>query len=339
MQQKPSEKGDSKAIIVEHQRLAPSLAQKLGLVASAPKLLDESEWHACEQRSVARGDHSNTCAICRQPFGQRAQVILSCSHVFHRACIESFESFVDVQFQSCPICRTSQYEKRTCFIGLEVYKQACAIMIQKRVRMLASQRELYNRKKELYAKGGGDESMRRKFLAERVFTTTAKLVETVEMREDSLDALFRELDTSIALSKSVFDDSTAPEISSERVMSADAAMSSSAAFSKPSWDQIRKKALSRGPHDCAICMTRMDVGPRRGRFTRFITVLDCSHCFHERCIQSLETFRCNSIPKDEADGAPPPLHTCPMCRSEYTRRPLHECDDVIFSSESYLITR
>ena len=57
---------------------------------------------------------SAPCAICREPFGVDAQVILSCTHVFHRACLASFERFVGAEKRSCPICRKASYERRGC---------------------------------------------------------------------------------------------------------------------------------------------------------------------------------------------------------------------------------
>jgi hypothetical protein len=39
-------------------------------------------------------------------------VILSCSHVFHKACLASFERFLRVAKRTCPLCRKSNYQKR-----------------------------------------------------------------------------------------------------------------------------------------------------------------------------------------------------------------------------------
>lgn len=40
---------------------------------------------AVEATAEARGDDMATCPICRERFQDESQVILSCSHVFHRA--------------------------------------------------------------------------------------------------------------------------------------------------------------------------------------------------------------------------------------------------------------
>lgn len=36
---------------------------------------------------------SAPCPICQDPFEQEDQVLLSCTHVFHKACLKNFERF------------------------------------------------------------------------------------------------------------------------------------------------------------------------------------------------------------------------------------------------------
>lgn len=59
-------------------------AQKLGLIAQPDKPLTDSEWGEIKERSIARDDFKNPCAICQDYFAKEDQVLLSCSHVFHR---------------------------------------------------------------------------------------------------------------------------------------------------------------------------------------------------------------------------------------------------------------
>ncbi|KAJ0405751.1 hypothetical protein ATCC90586_007694 [Pythium insidiosum] len=60
-------------------------------VAAPPPKLSRDEWERCENQALERGDASHPCSICREAFGVDEQVILSCSHMFHLACIQSFE--------------------------------------------------------------------------------------------------------------------------------------------------------------------------------------------------------------------------------------------------------
>ncbi|EPY79855.1 hypothetical protein CB1_000880015 [Camelus ferus] len=59
-------------------------AQKLGLFAPPPPPLSSEEWETVKQRSVLQGDSTQPCPICKEEFELRPQVLLSCSHVFHR---------------------------------------------------------------------------------------------------------------------------------------------------------------------------------------------------------------------------------------------------------------
>lgn len=88
---------------------APTLAQRLRLVAS-PARLTPQQWEEAHAASLRRGDSRCECAVCLQPFRQQPQVLLSCSHVFHQACLASFEAYAGVR--SCPLCRCQAYQKR-----------------------------------------------------------------------------------------------------------------------------------------------------------------------------------------------------------------------------------
>jgi hypothetical protein len=73
------------------------------------------EWEAIVHRARLRED--SECPICMGTFaGDKAQVVLSCSHVFHESCIHSYERFTAMQaneggmVRGCPMCR-SAYQK------------------------------------------------------------------------------------------------------------------------------------------------------------------------------------------------------------------------------------
>ncbi len=86
-----------------------TLAQARGLVP-APRLpLTEQQWQAVEAVAHNRLGSAfaaavrdrealkapDACSICLQPFGLREQVLLSCSHLFHRRCLDSLERCAD----------------------------------------------------------------------------------------------------------------------------------------------------------------------------------------------------------------------------------------------------
>ncbi len=84
-----------------------TLAQKRGIVPLPPKMnnLSEAEWDAIESNIIQRSDPESTCPICMDGFNQGHEVLLSCSHIFHRACLQSFEKFMKNGALTCPICR------------------------------------------------------------------------------------------------------------------------------------------------------------------------------------------------------------------------------------------
>ncbi|KAF6086754.1 ring finger protein 32 [Phyllostomus discolor] len=55
-------------------------------------------------------------------------VLLSCSHVFHRACLQAFEKFTGKK--TCPLCRKNQYQTRVIHDGAQLFRRKCATRIQ-----------------------------------------------------------------------------------------------------------------------------------------------------------------------------------------------------------------
>uniref|UniRef100_A0A8C8BIA7 Ring finger protein 32 n=1 Tax=Otus sunia TaxID=257818 RepID=A0A8C8BIA7_9STRI len=70
-----------------------TLAQKLSLVELPALPVAAEEWVKIKQRSIQCGDTIRPCAICREEFALQPQVLLSCSHVFYKACLKAFEKF------------------------------------------------------------------------------------------------------------------------------------------------------------------------------------------------------------------------------------------------------
>lgn len=81
-----------------------TFAQRRGLVPIAPvqAALTPFDWNLIEN---SRSDPDACCPICMEGFRQGHEVLLSCSHIFHRSCLRSFENFIGTGELSCPICR------------------------------------------------------------------------------------------------------------------------------------------------------------------------------------------------------------------------------------------
>ncbi|PIK46146.1 hypothetical protein BSL78_16994, partial [Apostichopus japonicus] len=86
-----------------------TLAQKFGLVDAPAQPLSDGEWKTLKMRSIERDGSALPCVICKEDFGLQPQVLLSCSHVFHKNCLAAFERFTGKK--TCPMCRKSSIKQ------------------------------------------------------------------------------------------------------------------------------------------------------------------------------------------------------------------------------------
>ena len=102
-----------------------SLAEKIGLVpVEADARLDENGWSQVKEKYFERKDFKEPCVICKERMGIDEQLLLSCSHTFHRKCLEAFEKFSGKK--SCPMCRKERYQKRVVFDASKHHKNQSA---------------------------------------------------------------------------------------------------------------------------------------------------------------------------------------------------------------------
>ncbi|XP_074841176.1 RING finger protein 32 isoform X4 [Carettochelys insculpta] len=146
-----------------------TLAQKLGLVELPSLPLTAEEWDKVKQRSVKQGDSVQPCAICREEFALQPQVLLSCSHVFHRACLKAFEKFAGKK--TCPLCRKKQYQTRIIHDGARLFKIKCVTRIQACWRGYIVRKWYKNLRKTVPPQ---DSKLRKKFFEAKVFFLSKK---------------------------------------------------------------------------------------------------------------------------------------------------------------------
>jgi hypothetical protein len=83
--------------------------------------MSAAEWRRVEAAVVERDDLKHGCPICLEGFGASEEtLLLSCSHTFHKACLESVERCLPSlgyyeqqqrqQEKRCPICRKTRFE-------------------------------------------------------------------------------------------------------------------------------------------------------------------------------------------------------------------------------------
>uniref|UniRef100_A0A8C4TZS7 Ring finger protein 32 n=1 Tax=Falco tinnunculus TaxID=100819 RepID=A0A8C4TZS7_FALTI len=135
-----------------------SMVQKLGLVEPPSLPLTAEEWVKIKQRPIQHGDSLHPCAICSEEF-----VLLSCSHVFHKACLKAFETFTGKK--SCPTCRKEQYQTRVMHDGACLFKIKYTIKIQASWRRYIVRKWYKNLRKTVPPK---DSKSRKQFFEEKV---------------------------------------------------------------------------------------------------------------------------------------------------------------------------
>ncbi|DBA90568.1 TPA: RING finger protein 32, variant 2 [Trebouxia sp. C0004] len=323
---------------------SPTLAQRHGLVKAPPPLLSEQQWLSMHAKSTSRQDSQHECSICCEHFGMEEQVLLSCSHVFHKQCITSFERFA--RSRCCPLCRTEAYQKRQVHDGKAAHRHRCAAQIQAAVRGFLARKWYRHLRRHLPP---SNPCLTRKWAAEQLQDNTGRLLKEMAAAQDNLDSLFAELDVSLAQSRQVFsqvavNNSTAHVLAqrdSNAVMLATssfavdgqiAAEEATSELQVPAyvhvgdplvadepesaaqlynhgiqWDAVIALALERGSTECAICLGALDRHGSQG-----VAWLSCTHVYHVDCISLFEAF-------EMSRGSQP---SCPCCRAKYSWKTL-----------------
>jgi len=329
-----------------------SFAQRLGLVKGNVPIntVSKSQWDTLEAK-LKEPDHKvdSFCPICMEAFNQGSEVLLSCSHIFHRLCLQSFEKFMKSTERTCPICRTGNYQKKLTNIGSKTYEVECAIVLQKywrgynvRLKFRSLQRQYYKRNPN-----NGLESTRKKFYEKELSIISQKMEKDLDNRKDEVDIMLNTMDTTLRESRELdqlfdfvlqqrimmnrisnnydlnddndyiysLDNNTTPKVVPTKV-------------SEEEWRQIEVQVRcrakgSQGHGECAICMCSLGYNnntPEKSNISlkaeskdnniRKLYLLNCSHIFHSTCLSNFESFFQSSS-----------VLQCPVCRaSNYSRK-------------------
>ncbi|KAG8506112.1 RING finger protein 32, partial [Galemys pyrenaicus] len=326
-----------------------TLAQKLGLLDAPPPPLSAAEWDAAKQRSALRGDSLQPCPVCREDFELRPQVLLSCSHVFHRACLQAFERFASRK--TCPLCRRDQYQTRVIHDAARLFRVKCASRIQALWRGHVVRKWYRNLRQTVPPT---DARLRRKFFEAKVgtprlegaragagagppsrrgFVTGGDAAVQLGLAfpagapdgrgegggpHSQSPAQFTEISARLLRSYHTDVDALFSEI--DRCLAINRSVlqqledKCGRELTEQDWEQIQMQALQRDGSECPICLTPLCVrGAGGGTPAREAVLLSCSHLFHHACLLALEEF---------ALGDALPLHSCPLCRACYQKRVL-----------------
>ncbi|XP_036934384.1 RING finger protein 32 isoform X1 [Acanthopagrus latus] len=266
--------------------------QKLGLVASPAGRLTEDEWTQVKARSIQQGESSQPCAVCREEFLLQPQVLLSCSHVFHRACVQAFERFSGRR--CCPMCRKEQYETRVIHDAAQLFRHQSATRIQACWRGYVARKRYKKLRRSICPK---DKQLRRKFFEEKLQELNDSFVRYCHT---DTEAFLSDINRSLSSSRRVFQQLERKHVSEPR---------------ENDWERIQSQVIQRGVWDCPICLialsspslrTEGDTSSHRPH--RPTVLLSCSHVFHQLCLEAFEAFTTESRP------------SCPVCRSVYHKK-------------------
>mmetsp|Transcript_11154 Transcript_11154/g.33037 ORF Transcript_11154/g.33037 Transcript_11154/m.33037 type:complete len:368 (-) Transcript_11154:466-1569(-) len=150
---------------------------------------------------------------------QQVQALLSCSHIFHLSCLDSYERHLGWANRACPICRVRHYSRVPTQVGTQVHRAICATRIVTAVRgWIGRKRGRRAFLRECRTRVGGRNSTRERVTSsggEDAVSQWERCVQIEEVKdvtrhiecrfgkdEDELDFLCAALDRTIRLSKS-----------------------------------------------------------------------------------------------------------------------------------------
>ena len=332
----------------------PTLAQARGLVPTqpAPKLPSRADWGMIEETSRLRGAHKAPCPICLEPLALRDGVLLSCSHVFHSACLGSFERFARTgaatsgatYVPSCPVCRQRHYHKHSYGLGATWHREQCASRIQAALRGWLCRLRYAEQRAAWYRTGRGEAGQRRRFYAGQLSGVAGRLQQALQARSIHVDRVLMDADSQVAATKAAVwagiqelerraaqrDGGAPPRAAVVPAVPAGGSSAGAAGhiFTTPSVDaafvaafqrplqqaQGRANAHSDGCHstECAICMAEVQWGAS-AEHTRSRGAASKTVALLS-CSHVLHAACVASWEKFQAGDA-----TCPVCRASYSR--------------------
>ena len=202
------------------------------------------------KRSVENGTHvDEICPICKERLGAENVCILSCGHLVHKTCLNSFKKLVNEKTPRCPVCHTI-YKIVDIQIDINTLNKS-AVKIQRIVRGYLVRRHI----DELAPFGS---IMHRKWVLRQAENASARLTSVIDRQNENVDIVLSSIDEQLEWARSVM------KAVDARGMKVD-------------WAEIRRQARERkGP--CAICLREIDEDKA--------VVTSCGHVFHEDCLES-----------------------------------------------------
>lgn len=290
-----------------------TLAERRGLVPSRALPLQHQEWDQVISEAKQRlSKEESVCSICLGGFHCEEQVILSCSHYFHKKCLASYEKHSGQR--KCPLCRATNYQTSNFYEGAKNYLNRQATRLQAALRMkFARDKFLERLVSENYVPKS--KFLRQSILAFRLDKVTSEIYRHTDERNKKLGKIFKQMeldqqkqeDLMITYEQNakkilqernrrfgrIFDRMTEQKVAVE-ALEVDL-------MKEPRWRVAGLKASERGDKSCSICFQSLEN-------KRPVYLTSCSHVFHGPCLSSLEKFSGDK-------------KSCPLCRRRYEKFP------------------
>jgi len=269
-----------------------SLAQKLKLVPAPKAPMEVKDWESVLNLAKTKNYMYENCAICLEPFRTEQQVLLDCSHVFHKHCLQTFERLE--QCRSCPMCRRKDYQRIDVDEAAVTYLNKCATMIQSHFRRLQAEIAFQKMLKLTDSKVLSD-FLKRKSL-------------NFKMKQMSISTFKSMRKSKKSISKMVAANAVNPTRMADlnELMTAyisryrEIQQAKKDPDEEVNWYDVSVKFYMRKELECSICLA--------GFASQSKTyLLNCSHGFHVNCLNFFERYSTGAVP------------LCPLCRNAYEK--------------------
>lgn len=296
---------DSKEIYKQNKEFYKnlSLAEKIGLVNISNKPLSKQDWEILEKKVSNRIDHTSSCPICLERLSTQNSILLSCSHVFHKPCLTSFENLSKTN--SCPVCRGKNYQKRSYFNDKEK-------MINYSIKLIQSNYRGFNLRFVLYktifqVNTPSSKLLKKRYSYFRIRELFSRINEKIKINSKINSSLLNEMQDQIEAQKKL-NKKLENDINNNKYIkkqlddnnASDSGFVNNIKNDKNNnlyWNKLIEKYNIKKKDNCSICLNPFN--------NKNVYLLDCGHMYHENCILSLEKYdiyynkRCPACRKEE----------------------------------------
>jgi hypothetical protein len=269
-----------------------SLAQKMSLVPAPKAPMAIKDWEGVLNVAKNTNQIYESCAICLEPFRTEKQVLLDCSHVFHKHCLQAFERLE--QCPSCPMCRHKDYQQIDIDESAVTYLNKSATVIQSHFRRLMAEIGFQRMLKQIDSRQLPD-SLKRRSLIFKMKQMSISAFKSMHKSKKNISKLVS-LESLNPTRLANLNELMSAYISKFREIQQEKKIISPTI----DWDHIADKFYNRGQRDCSICLAGFAANSQA-------YLLSCSHGFHVNCLAFFERYSKNATP------------LCPLCRNEYQR--------------------